>query len=937
MNSPIYKDYFYTASTASLEYYIVADGNIIFRGKAWRNPDTGLIKINVGKIVRDYMSFDLPDFRPLDDVVTRQEDAYKVFELYSASGSKLDEYKVLFDWYGEWNGETKVLSNPANPIIDPRMKIVWSVYNPTDTDIEMEWLPHVRNTYFKLLDDPIRVSYYGGTYEIRWRTNYYPYENIDLSTVFPGAVFGESTATGTTATFPAADSPFPRTYPIDASYEGQALDETHAIQSIYFNLITKYIDVPKTGGTFPIYWETEIPPENLKIKVVGVDGVEITGVTMSGCTATFPPNTLYCENEITIEYYFAVEGEEDYYLDSTEITTAPRYIDSGVSRDVPIMCDGTFVAFNTPGIQLWEKTSPITDGYWPEANEQFEMSLFRKHGTKLGYPAARYDLSNNIPLCRKTIECAAIDEGGAEGSHYTTWDIGNYSVSANTEWLNTYLNSAYENGCNGGHTQALVSITGNPSPSDLTIYLGGEAADTNTIIKPNANGYDNLWVYSSVTPYQYADFKFKSTGFTETTIRNRLTSGIPIYSQVHVYDGVKVVDRLGTYISSWPQVPQYYHANAFNLETDADGWTTVKTPLPIMQICNLAGFPAGEIWISKNVKYVNINNNRISGLTYEGTKLEFRNVVVTNASNSVLITNGAQCSDGVSYGMSYNYDNWQIGKSDPVVFKGNTIMPASCGNIYDGEEIEPGRTVEITFTGSTPVTSGTFYGYFYGFDGKELRPVSIVTGMSGEYATATLTFDEDVYYLRNINENWRAVSDVFRYVYPNGTGSAGGNLATPLTKMRVIGYHYLNGKSFGDIPPTGTLEFENLRAIIGEGVFKGTGTINKISAPNLVYIGTNAFYNVTTNIKELYIPLIQYMYQRSVPANCTKLTIGKNLTYMHTAALSGCTNMTEVTFEGTIDDWDKMNQLTVEAPPSYVFKSHSNVTTVHCSDGDVTL
>lgn len=638
---------------------------------------------------------------------------------------------------------------------------------------------------------------------------------------------------------------------------------------------------------------------------------------MSGCTATFPPNNLYCENEITIEYYFAVEGEPDYYLDATEITTAPRYIDSGVSRDVPIMCDGTFVAFNTPGIQAWKQVSSISDGYWPVTNEQFEMTIFQKN-SPVAYPAPRYGLSNNIPLCRKTVECHSISDGGGYEPTFDTWDIGNYSVSGDTQWINDYLIDAYNNGCNGGHTEDPVTITGNPDPGHITIYINGEPADTNIVVKYNS---------SSITPYQYADFKFKSTGYTESTLRNRLVSGIPVYSQVHVYDGVKTVDDVGTHTPSWSVGK--YSPNAFNLETDADGWTTVKTPLPIMQIANLAGIPATEIWISKNVKRVCVNNSNITGITYEGTKLDFRNVLISRAHYS-LKYNGVQCSDGLSYGISDNYNDPRIGKSDPVVFKGNTIMPASCGNVYDGEEIEPGNTVTITFTGST--VDNSFTGIFFGFDGKELTPVSVVTGMSGEYATATLTFDEDVYYLSAIYEEWRAVSDVIRYIYPNSSTNGGSNLSTPPTKMRVIGGYYCMGKNFGE---HGQLTFENLRAVIGENNFNGTGYIDKFSAPNLVYLAFEALRYAP--IRELYIPSIQYMYTGCIPATCTALTIGKNISYMHSNTFRWSTSLTEVTFEGTTDDWDKMNELTIEHNPAWVMKTYSNITTVHCSDGDVTL
>lgn len=345
MNSPIYKDYFYTASTASLEYYIVADGNIIFRGKAWRNPDTGLIKINVGKIVRDYMSFDLPDFRPLDDVVTRQENAYRVFGLYSASGSKLDEYKVLFDWYGEWNGETKVLSNPIDGVLDPRMKIVWTIFSPTDIDVIMENIPSVINTFFTPVTNPIRISFYGGDYYVGYLTNYYPYTDIGVySSNGDRLTWSNESFSGRTITF--QESPVKtqdREYTL-YFYYGDRQDVIGTIDVIqekaYLNPASPTITVPTQGGNYTILWETNVNADNLCVYVNGASvPVTVNTVTSTGCTITVGRNEYTADKDIYLDVYYCEYGlpEEDEFLNRQTITSR------GISQDEALYINELYI------------------------------------------------------------------------------------------------------------------------------------------------------------------------------------------------------------------------------------------------------------------------------------------------------------------------------------------------------------------------------------------------------------------------------------------------------------------------------------------------------------------------------------------------------------------------------------------------------------------
>ena len=309
MNSLIYKDYFYTASKASLEYYIVADGKVIFRGKSWRNPDTGLVKINIGDIVRDYMGFDLPDFRPLDDVVTRQEDAYKVFELYDANGVKIDEYKVLFDWYGEWNGEQKVLSNPIDGVLDPRMKILWTVFGPEAFDVIMESGPLTIDTFFRLISTNIVLGQEGGEYNIRWLTDYMPSSEWTVTIDgLTGFNYHDANYSGITIDFPRNDTVSAFTYDIYYHIHGLTFGPTHMTH----NGGTLDINSNPIGGgsnsgdTEHIEWDSTFPAESITYSAD--TWIEVTNVTSEGCDITFKESNMSLEPR-TGHVWIYINGE----------------------------------------------------------------------------------------------------------------------------------------------------------------------------------------------------------------------------------------------------------------------------------------------------------------------------------------------------------------------------------------------------------------------------------------------------------------------------------------------------------------------------------------------------------------------------------------------------------------------------------------------------
>lgn len=116
VNAPIWKDTFYTASTASLDYNIKVGNDTVFIGKAVRLPSAAILEVNISSIARNFMGNDLPDSMltaTASTSVTNTE-ACKEFKLYSGS-TLLETYRFLWDWsYVDWNGGSKSMSYPIN-------------------------------------------------------------------------------------------------------------------------------------------------------------------------------------------------------------------------------------------------------------------------------------------------------------------------------------------------------------------------------------------------------------------------------------------------------------------------------------------------------------------------------------------------------------------------------------------------------------------------------------------------------------------------------------------------------------------------------------------------------------------------------------------------------------------------------------------------------
>lgn len=167
------KEDFYWESTNSAVTsitYTISDGDYVFYyGRAVKSPSDTYVRINVSRIIRDYLENDMPDFRDYDGVVVNHPDAMKTFVMrYATSGIEMASYKVLMDYEDVWGGGEMLLSEPVNAHADPRQKIFFGACSKDAGDITIDVPSEYDDDYltFEVLS--------GGT--LRWVCNETGYE-----------------------------------------------------------------------------------------------------------------------------------------------------------------------------------------------------------------------------------------------------------------------------------------------------------------------------------------------------------------------------------------------------------------------------------------------------------------------------------------------------------------------------------------------------------------------------------------------------------------------------------------------------------------------------------------------------------------------------------------------------------------------------------------
>lgn len=128
IKAPVWKDTVYRITGDTFDYAVKVGGVTVWTDVAYRLPGNERIEIYMNRIAADYMEGNLAFTTGL----TSNPKEYVEFGLYRKAGDTLtlmETYGFLFSFEGEWNGETRMLSNPINGVLDSRMLMPFTAYS----------------------------------------------------------------------------------------------------------------------------------------------------------------------------------------------------------------------------------------------------------------------------------------------------------------------------------------------------------------------------------------------------------------------------------------------------------------------------------------------------------------------------------------------------------------------------------------------------------------------------------------------------------------------------------------------------------------------------------------------------------------------------------------------------------------------------------------
>ena len=168
---------YYDSEMNVFDYKLVDDNNnVIYFGHSVKNPKTGINRINITEIVRDYLSSELEDNWDIlsneTGYVCQQEDSIRLFTLINGE-LILESYLMLLCYEDIFTGDDRILSEPVTSKIDPRMKIFWTRFGEFSANISIE-----------LGYRDIKFSYTGEkNFDFSAQTRSYYYQSLNNSAI----------------------------------------------------------------------------------------------------------------------------------------------------------------------------------------------------------------------------------------------------------------------------------------------------------------------------------------------------------------------------------------------------------------------------------------------------------------------------------------------------------------------------------------------------------------------------------------------------------------------------------------------------------------------------------------------------------------------------------------------------------------------------------
>ena len=961
---PVYKDTFYTTSATTLDYSVSTDEDgVIFRGRAYKGSASE-IAINISKIASDYLENKYNDAKSAlttDPAVWKHQNAFKVFYLYDGAGNLLASYGILFGFDGEFEGDSKILSEPVRKDISDSQTLAFTVFSKSGETVVFEYIPAVRNTFFNLITRSLLIPAGGGEYRIQWLTDYLPASTFEVYSPGRTLPFTEPSESGITINFPAVVSDSGSTFEIYYPWNGgeKVFSATTVNQAAnYFTLGISVFISPSLGGTYNIPYLTDFDPAGLSATVIGWPSTTVSTFTASGCTITVSPNPSYSDYEFGVHFKWTSGATEYDIADLPCIIkqkggatsgdtgdTPYLFIDSAVTRDIQIQPNGTFIGFACiGGVMLAGHMSPGThlpgyindhnriSDYYPESyNTGAGGGLLRFMGPEFDLgPLLINGIYCNVPIGGMSIKCDTPSSASTQWLRWVTYD--GYSLSSSSQVLQNRLNEMVGLNCGVSGTSTYTMME--EGVSTLSVYSGSTVMDTIAACVPSSaatpGDVEEYTVHSGCTPYEFTDIKFRFGGRTlnnyeKSTMVERLRACVPVgppFEDTVIYDGILTYADWDSSVG----IKKQFATDAFKVTGPVDGWYSITTPLPLTTY--LGGwdgiFSIGftDVWFSKNLKFIKAQKYYNGGdkikFYYGGTQAEFRNVI------SVIKYHRAnyepmRCTDGNTPLIG---DMWAYrGKTEQVMYRGNQIRP----NLYD-EYFYANTENYGVLTNSLKVvydtTAATRSMYIYSRDSDEYYNEDIYLTESGYTAENRLyhiyTFPKQIWGVYQINTgiySYEPVGGFIAFIGENPNLTSG--VTVPYTEMRGVEGGFLS-ISGGASNVESAITFQNIRYIVGMNNFMNSA-VKVIKAPNLINLSDVTLGLSGNSIEEIYAPSIQVI-GGTLPATLTKLTIGKDFNFIKTKTPTGeddgtfwwfnpfltATGLTELFFNGSIAEFEKV-------------------------------
>ena len=410
-----YRDFYWEQyGVDSLEYWLAYEGTPIFVGKAFKSPDASCIRINVSRILRDYVWNDMPDFRPIDGDFVSHPDALKKFDLYDGTGTLLEEYVVYFS-FEDFN-LPELTYRGIDGWADPRQKIFF----PSTSDSAWTQSYDVSEFFFNIWD--VSVPKEGGLIRIPYETNMKDYQYyFEAPSGVTVSSFGRDSVTVIVDENDILTDRF-LILNVRRTSDGELIATCTITQegTGYFNCDSDEF-IPQAGGLATIEIDTNVPISAITYELP--DGFTGVSFTSDSLVISVPENEGEgYEASVYFKWGASIVGITKVHVARKEYFECPPVI--GVPKE-----GGQFVIYFHTNISSAEINPVLPDGFTFVSMNDYSLTLSVSQNYGATYTKQVSFLRQSATL--GTTDVTVYGESGELGEYLTIEVLDNSGITTN--------------------------------------------------------------------------------------------------------------------------------------------------------------------------------------------------------------------------------------------------------------------------------------------------------------------------------------------------------------------------------------------------------------------------------------------------------------------------------------------------------------------------